>query len=134
MSSRKRHSVIVVTLGLVVLLGIGSKLYAQGTKAPKRLIFSAAPTPKGVEYKIDGVVVSDPLRGLGKAVEKYGDQVPVICVIDSRLPMLVVGNAIANAGKAGFKNVQSFVFDHDTKKVSEVKFGRWTTLEGGQSW
>lgn len=129
MSSRKCHSLIVITLCLVMLLSIGSKIYAQGANAPKQLIFSATPTPKGVEYKIGDVVVSDPLRGLGKAVERYGDEIPVLCIIDSRLPMLVVSNAIANAGKAGFKNVRSFALDHDTKKVSEVKFGRWTTLE-----
>jgi hypothetical protein len=70
--------------------------------------------------------VSDPLRGFGNAIKEFGEESPVICLIDSRLQILVVGNAVAMAGKAGFKNVRSFVVDHGTRRTSEVKFGPWT--------
>ena len=105
-------------------------VYAQETSraTPKQLAFSATPGAKGPLYKVGDTIVSDPLRAFGKAIEKYGDELPVVCLIDSRLPIRVVGEAAATAGKAGFKNVRSFAVDHNTGKVSEIKFGPWMSV------
>ena len=80
-----------------------------------------------LSVKVDNETVSDPLRGLGKAVEKYGEDLPVICLIDSRLPIRLTGEAPALAGKAGFKNVRTFVLDHVSGKISEIKLGPWVS-------
>jgi hypothetical protein len=95
---------------------------------PWQLVFPATPGAKGILYKVDDTSVSDPLRGFGKAIEKYGDEFPVLCLIDSRLPIRVVGEVAATAGKAGFRNVRSFAVDHSTGKVSEIKFGPWMSV------
>jgi len=99
--------------------------YAQEATRATRSNWSSRPLPvrRAFFYKVDDTTVSDQLRGFGKAVEKYGDEWPVVCLIDSRLPIRVVGEAAATAGKAGFKNVRSFALDHSTGKVSEIKFG-----------
>lgn len=106
---------------------ISAPLAAQDIRSatPKELVFSATPSAKGVVYKVDKSPVSDPLRGLGKAIEKYGEDLPVVCLIDSRLPIRLVGEASALAGKAGFKNVRTFAVDHSSEKVSEIKIGPW---------
>ena len=108
-----------------------SALIAQAqdaTQATKdHLVFSATPDGKGIIYKIDDKIVSDPLRGFGTAIEKYGSGLPVICLIDNRLPVRTIGEAVATAGKAGFKNIRSFAVDHQSGKVAEIKFGPWTS-------
>jgi hypothetical protein len=93
----------------------------------KQLVFEAAPGPKQVIYKLDGVILSDPLRGFGRAIEKYGDQTPVVCLIDSRLPIYLAFEGAGIAEKAGFRDVPSFALDHSTGKVSEIKFGLWVS-------
>jgi hypothetical protein len=124
----KRYAWNVAMLQMICLAsGIGANAQNATGEAPNRLVFSATSSAKGIVYKIDGVIVSDPLRGFGNAIEKYGDDLPVICLIDGRLPILVIGNAVSTAEKVGFKHVRSFVVDHNTGKVSEAKFGPWTS-------
>lgn len=94
-------------------------------EAPKQLVFTVLPSAHGVSYKVNDTREADPLRGLGKAVEKYGNELPVVCLIDSRLPVRLIAEASALAGKAGFKNVRTFALDNSTGKVSEVKLGPW---------
>lgn len=94
-------------------------------EALTRLVFTVLPSTHGVSYKVNNTQEADPLRGLGNAVEKYGNDLPVICVIDSTLPVRLVAEASALAGKAGFTNVRTFALDHSTGKVSEVKLGPW---------
>jgi hypothetical protein len=123
---------LVWTLAVGLTSVLSSVLLAQGPDAgrstPKELVFSATPDSKGVVvYKVDSVPVSDPLRGLGKAIEKYGDDLPVICLVDSRLQIRLLSEAAALAGKAGFKNVRTFALDHSSGMTSEVKLGPWTT-------
>ena len=93
--------------------------------ATRRVVFAVLPGAHGVIYKVNNNREADPLRGLGKAIERNGKDSPVICVIDSRLPVFQLGEASALAGKAGFKNVRIFALDHDTGKVSEVTLGPW---------
>jgi hypothetical protein len=127
----RRPKLIVGTFAIWLLICFSSEAepHAQdATRAtPKQLVFSATPSAKGVRYKLDDTIVSDPLRGFGKAIEKYGDELPVICLIDSRLPIYLVAESAATAGKAGFKNVRSFAVDHSTGKVSEIKLGPWVS-------
>ena len=127
-----RSKVFVWTLAMWQMICFTSVAVAYSQEAtratPKQLVFSATPGAKGILYKVDDTTVSDQLRGFGKAVEKYGDEWPVVCLIDSRLPISVVGEAAATAGKAGFKNVRSFALDHSTGKVSEIKFGPWMSI------
>jgi len=128
---RKRaHSLRILAVVQMIILGLGASALAQnGTqKNRKQLLFSSAPSASGIVYKIDGMIVADPLRGYGKAIEKYGEMTPVVCLVDNRLPISVVGNVVAIAGKAGFKNVRSFVVDHNSSAISEIKFGPWTSM------
>jgi hypothetical protein len=97
-------------------------------QVPKQLVFTAFPSVHGVSYKVGNTSESDPLRGFGKAVEKYGDELPVVCLIDSRLPVRLIAETSALAGKAGFKNVRTFALDQRSGKVSEVKLGPWGTM------
>jgi hypothetical protein len=128
----RRSHLLVKTLAVALLTFLSSAILthaqdaSQGT--PKELVFSAAPGAKGTLYKVDNTTVSDPLRGLGKAIEKYGADLPVICLIDSRLPIRMIGDTAALAGKAGFKYVRTFVVDHRSGKVSEVKQGPWMSV------
>jgi hypothetical protein len=116
-------------LGCVVAdrpgFNIFSLLTGARRAAPTELVFSATLGTKGIVYKVDNEAVSDPLRGLGKAIEKYGEDLPVVCLIDSRLPIRLTGEAPALAGKAGFKNVRTFALDHVSGKISEIKLGPW---------
>jgi hypothetical protein len=123
-----RYQTMVCLISALQILSFASACAQDGSvKRQRELIFSATPSSRGVLYKIDGAIVSDPLRGLGRAIEKYGDEAPVVCVIDSRLPIRVFMNAIGIAGKAGFRNIRGFAFDHRTNEVSEIKFGPWST-------
>jgi hypothetical protein len=97
-------------------------------QAPKQLVFTVLPSANGVSFRVNNTREPDPLRGLGMAVEKYGDELPVVCFIDSRLPVRLIAEASALAGKAGFKNVRTFALDHSTGKVSEVKLGPWRSM------
>ena len=108
--------------------GVVTHAQDETRATPRQLVFSATPGAKDILYKVDDTSVSDPLRGFGKAIEKYGDEFPVLCLIDSRLPTRVVGEVAATAGKAGFRNVRSFAVDHSTGKVSEIKFGPWMSV------
>ncbi len=123
------HNLRIVAVVQMLILGLGATALAQnGTqKNDKQLEFSANPSASGIVYEIDGKIVVDPLRGLGKAIEEHGEMTPVVCLVDTRLPILVVGNVVAIAGKAGFKNVRSFVVDHNSGAISEIKFGPWTS-------
>lgn len=118
-----------LTIGLMTFLSSASPAHGQvaGQPTPKELVFSALPGTKGILYKINKTPVSDPLRALGKANEKYGDDLRVICLVDNRLPIHLIGEAAAMAGKAGFKSVRTFAVDHVSGKASEVKLGPWTT-------
>jgi hypothetical protein len=127
-----RFKILVCTVAIWQMICFSSVVIGRAQNAtqatPNQLVFSATPGAKGILYKVDGTIISDPLRGFGKAVEKYGDQLPVICLVDSRLPIRIIGEAAATAGKAGFKNVRSFVVDHPTGKVSEIKLGPWISV------
>lgn len=126
---RAKLSIFALAAFLLVLPGLTALGYAQDARraATKELVFSAVMGAKGIVYKVDSETVVDPLRGLGKAVEKYGQDLPVICLIDSRLPIRLTGEAPALAGKAGFKNVRTFALDHLSGKVSEIKLGPWVS-------
>ncbi len=123
-----RYQPMVWLLSILQVVALASA-YAQdaNVKTPREVVFSATPSSRGIVYKIDGAIVSDPLRGFGEAIEKYGHEAPVVCFIDSRLPVMVVLNAVGTAGKAGFKNKRAFAVDHITNEVSEINFGPWTT-------
>jgi hypothetical protein len=124
---RSNRLLLVCTVWLTISLNPMLLAHAQDVSrgTPKELVFSATPAAPGILYKIDNTTVSDPLRGFGKAIEKYGDNFPVVCLIDNRLPIRIVEEAAALAGKAGFKNVRTFAVDHDSAKVSEIKVGPW---------
>ena len=126
---REKCCVCALAVLLLIVVCSTSLAYAQDARrgASTELVFSAALGTKGILYKVDNETVSDPLRGLGKAVEKYGEDLPVICLIDSRLPIRLTGEAPALAGKAGFKNVRTFVLDHVSGKISEIKLGPWVS-------
>jgi hypothetical protein len=123
----ERLSVCTLAVLSLIVLGPTSLAYSQEAPraAPTELVFSAILGTKGIVYKVDNEAVSDPLRGLGKEIEKYGEDLPVICLIDSRLPIRLTGEAPALAGKAGFKNVRTFALDHVSGKISEIKLGPW---------
>lgn len=124
----KRYAWNVAMLQMICLVsGVGAYAQNANEKAPSQLVLSATASTRGIIYRIDGAIVSDPLRGFGNAIDKYGEDLPVFCLIDGRLPIRVIGNTVATAEKAGFKHVRSFVLDHKTGKVSEAKFGPWTS-------
>lgn len=76
-------------------------------------------------YHLDSADVSaDPLRGLGLAVEKNGDDWPLTVAVDSRLSINTLWNAGALAGKAGFVNIRYYAFHHEDRKMIEVSFGK----------
>src|SRR5882762_3906506 len=83
-----RSKVFVWTLAMWQMICFTSVAVAYSQEAtratPKQLVFSATPGAKGILYKVDDTTVSDQLRGFGKAVEKYGDEWPVVCLIDCR--------------------------------------------------
>lgn len=126
---RARLSLCTLAALLLIALGSTSLGYSQdaGRAATTELVFSAVFETKGVVYKVDNETVPDPLRGLGKVVEKYGEDLPVVCLIDSRLPIRLTGEVPALAGKAGFKNVRTFALDHVSGKISEIKLGPWVS-------
>ena len=117
---------------LVVLIALTAIANAQEPSAGKTVVFSAIGDSRGVVYRVNGRIETDPLRGLGKAVETYGDNTSIACLIDSRLPIEVLANAAAMAGKAGFRRVQTFALDHSSGKVAAVTVGAWTTAPGPQ--
>jgi hypothetical protein len=128
MLSWKQYAWLVAMSQLIFLTA--ARTYAQNLtqRNDKQLEFSATQSGKGIVYRLDGMIISDPLRAFGKAIEKYGAEAPVRCLIDNRLPILVVGNVVATAGKAGFKDVRPFVLDHNTKQISEIKLGPWMAM------
>ena len=124
---RAKLSIFILAAFLLILPGSTSLGHAQDAQraTATELVFSASAGAKRIVYKVGNETVADPLRGLGKAVEKYGEDLPVICLIDSRLPIRLTGEAPALAGKAGFKHVRTFALDHVSGKISEIKLGPW---------
>lgn len=92
---------------------------------PKSLFLLVEPAKDYLAYHLDSVDVSaDPLRGLGVAIEKNGQDRPLMIAVDSRLPIRVLWNAGALAGKAGFVNIRFYAFNHEDRKMVEVSFGK----------
>jgi len=117
---------------LAMLQGILDTLPAKAQKQDatdgeaRPLVLITSPKAKGITYRLDGKDISaDLLRGFGIALEKYGRERPVLILVDSRLPIVTVGEVAGTAGKAGFTHKETFVVDHPSGMVAEIKFGRW---------
>jgi hypothetical protein len=111
---------------VLCLLPAYSQVSDQGRS--EQIIVTVAPSRGGKLYKIDGSTVSDPLRALARTLEKYGDERPVVILVDNRLPISSIGEAAALAGKAGFKHVRSFAWEAKENKGSEIKSGAWLSV------
>jgi len=75
-----------------------------------------------VIYKVNSRIVRDPLHAMGEALEKQGQDCPVIVLLDWDSPISQIFDAPAFASKAGFKNIRIFIFDsHDKRYMSEVE-------------
>ncbi len=73
-------------------------------------------------YKVNSRIVRDPLRAMGEALEKQGQDCPVVVLLDWDSPASQIFDAPAFASKAGFKNIRTFIFDsRDKRYMSEVE-------------
>jgi hypothetical protein len=96
---------------------------------------NAAPTvvqvdkaPRGVTYKVNSkstgsTPTTDLLYALNRVREERGSSAPVVVLIDPRVPIDQVWNIDGTAGKAQLTNLRYFVFNRDTEKMSELKWG-----------
>jgi hypothetical protein len=77
-----------------------------------------------ISYTIDSRLAEHPLLTLSELEAKRGQDCPVIALIDSRLPIDLIWGVDGITGKAQLTNVRYFVFNHETRMMSEIKLGR----------
>ena len=107
----------------IVAIVLASAAWCQDQQKP--LFLLVEPSKDRPAYHLDSVDVStDPLRGLGVAIEKNGRDWPLTIAVDSRLPINTLWNAGALAGKAGFVNIRYYAFNNEDRKMVEVSFGK----------
>lgn len=85
-------------------------------------------TPHGVTYKVDSETAELTPKGnllylLNQVRRERGSHVPVIVLLDPRVPIDEIGNVDGTAGKAQLNNLRFFVIDRDTPRMSEIKWG-----------
>ncbi len=77
-----------------------------------------------VTYKVDSKPAKpDLLYILNQVRNQRGPDDPLVVLIDSRVPMDEISNVGGVAGKAGLKNLRFFVFNRETDRMAEIKFG-----------
>ena len=107
----------------IVAVVLASAGWSQDQQRPLLLVVEQ--TRNHAAYHLDSVdVTADPLRGLGLAIEKHGQDWPLTIAVDSRVSIKTLWNAAALAGKAGFVNVRYYAFHHHTRTMKEVSFGK----------
>lgn len=85
-------------------------------------------TPRGVAYKVDSKPISltpttNLLYVLNQVNDERGSNTPVVVLIDPRVPITEIWNFDGVAGKAQLTNIRYFVFNRETEKMSEIKWG-----------
>ncbi len=85
-------------------------------------------TPRGVAYKVGSKPVSltptsNLLYLLNRVNDERGANTSVVVLIDPRVPINEIWNVDGVAGKAQLTNLRYFVFDRDTEKMVELKWG-----------
>jgi hypothetical protein len=78
---------------------------------------------RGIEYQVDSKPTADLLYALNDVHDKRGSKAPVIVLLDPRVPIDQISNVDGTAGKAQLDNLRFFVFDLDTRKMTEIKWG-----------
>jgi hypothetical protein len=107
----------------VIAVVVACSGWSQEQRKPLLLVVEQAKNYPA--YHLDNADVStDPLRGLGLAVEKNGEDWPLTIAVDSRLSINTLWNAGALAAKAGFVNIRYYAFHHEDRKMVEVSFGK----------
>jgi cystathionine beta-lyase family protein involved in aluminum resistance len=77
------------------------------------------------QYKINSVLVQNPLLTLSRLEETHGQNYPVIAIVDSRLPFDLLRGVIGMAGKAQLSIKRCYIFYADVGTMGEIKFGSW---------
>jgi hypothetical protein len=78
---------------------------------------------RGVEYQVDSKPTSDLLYALNAVHDKRGSDTPIIVLLDPGVPIDQIWNVDGTAGKAQLDNLRFFVFNLDTRKMTEIKWG-----------
>ncbi len=85
-------------------------------------------TPQGIAYKVDSkstgsTPTTDLLHALNRVNDERGSNAPVVVLIDPRLSISEIWNFDGVAGKAQLTNIRYFVFNRETERMAELKWG-----------
>lgn len=126
---RNLHSAAALLLATSILLPIfiakRSRATAQNStpfvvrmsKAPRAYTYKVNPKPKG--YRPDDNL----LRILDLVYDERGPNSPVIVLVDPHISFTEIWDFDGVADKAQLKNVHYFVFNPETKVMTELKWG-----------
>jgi hypothetical protein len=107
-------------------LGAGREQSAVQNPAPT--VVRMEKTPHGIAYQVDSTptghtATTDILRALNLVEEKLGPNAPVVVLADSRVSFTDVWNFEGVAEKAQLNSIRVFVFNHQTNRMAELKWG-----------
>ena len=102
---------------------------SRGTVRPHPVVVRIDKVSKGVQCRVDSKVITetpagDLLYALNQIRAHRGEDVPVVVLLDPRVPIEKIWDVDGTASKAQLNNLHFFVFDLDTKLMTEIKLVR----------
>jgi len=105
----------------------------RSTENSRPVLIEVEKAPRGVVYKVDSKPTghtseTDILRVLSLVHEKRGADVPVMVLLDPRVPLEQLWDVGGIAGKAQLTHLRYFVPDPDTRTMAELKWSFGTPV------
>lgn len=117
---------------LAAVAAFSSLLHARRsqtvTQIPAATVVQMDKTPQGIVYKVNSkptghTATTDILRALNLINEEHGANAPVVVLVDDRASFAEVWNFEGVVGKAQLNNLRYFVFNRESEKMSELRWG-----------
>lgn len=117
---------------LAAVAAVSTLLHARrsqtATQIPAPTVVRIDKTPDGIAYKVNSkptghTATTDILRALNLINEERGANAPVVVLVDDHVSFAEVWNFEGVAGKAQLNNLRFFVFNRESEKMSELKWG-----------
>ena len=124
-NSIRFSSLMILTLLFLGIEPLHSQQLGKKPSTPKPIVVLVEKVHDAIQYRINSVIVEHPLLELSKMESKYGENYPVIAIVDSRLPIEMVGSVEGMAIKAQLLVTRSFIYDVNGNSMAEIKFGKW---------
>jgi hypothetical protein len=119
-------SVLLIVV-LTPLLLIATPAYPQQSiqqlSKPKPIVVLVEKVHGIYQYKINSIIVTHLLLELSKMESTYGENYPVVAIVDSRLPIDMLRGVDGIAAKAQLSVTRLFVYYVDSNSMVEIKFG-----------